>query len=647
MMQFSSSASRLRATWGTNVKRCHPSLLEPAEPPRGRWRRGAIALVSAAAVVAAAGLSPSGADARVLLVGSWHGHHGSFKTIQAAVDSAKSGDWILVGPGDYHERGDRDRRYRSLAEHGAGVMITTPRIHVRGMDRSRVVVDGTKPGASRCSRAASDQDFGPRVGGKANGRNGVEVFKASGVSVENLTACNFLEGEGSSGNQIWFDFGDGSGRSIPGAFRGAYLNATSTYYATGKPAASYGIFSSNSRGPGTFTHTYASNMNDSSYYIGACSDCNQVLTNAHAQYSALGYSGTNAGGHLIVENSEWDHNQSGIVTNSQNNDDAPSPQLGLCPGSTSRSCTFFRNNYVHDNNNANVPSAGSAALGPVGSGIIVSGGRFDTVTGNRVVNNGSWGIMLVPFPDLDTPPPIAHCEGGTTHGPLPGCYYDDWANTVSHNTFTHNGFFGNPTNGDAADISAQNTPGNCWFGNVNTNGTPITSEPPDIQSTHGTCGVPNQGAGPTQHVGPAADLRQPAPGPVRAVARDGLSADHAGRDAAPSARPAHDARSLPRGSAERVLHAHAALHRVASGRERGRGAPFGCIRTLRRSCRAPIARFRFPPGNEHVVGRGRATALDDARASEGPTGSRPLAHEESRSPASRARDSCPSSNAVV
>jgi hypothetical protein len=119
------------------------------------------------------------------------------------------------------------------------------------------------------------------------------------------------------------------------------------------------------------------------------------------------------------------------------------------------------------------------------------------VTGNRVVSNGSWGILLVPFPDLGTPPPIAHCEGGTTHGPLPGCYYDDWANTVSHNTFTHNGFFGNPTNGDAGDISGQNTPGNCWFGNVNTNATPITSEPPDIQSTHGTCGVPNQGAGPT------------------------------------------------------------------------------------------------------------------------------------------------------
>ena len=81
--------------------------------------------------------------------------------------------------------------------------------------------------------------------------------------------------------------------------------------------------------------------------------------------------------------------------------------MGLCPGSTTRSCTIFRNNYIHDNNNPNVPRAGSASLGPPGTGIVVSGGRFDTVTHNRVTNNGSWGILLVPFPDLDTPPPIA------------------------------------------------------------------------------------------------------------------------------------------------------------------------------------------------------------------------------------------------
>ena len=135
------------------------------------------------------------------------------------------------------------------------------------------------------------------------------------MTVENLTACNFLEGAGSAGNEIWFNFGDGSGKSVRGAFQGNYLNATSTFYATGKPAASYGIFSSNSRGPGTFAHTYASNMDDSSYYIGACTDCNQVLTDGHAQYSVLGYSGTNAGGHLrdrelgVGPQPVWDRHQ--------------------------------------------------------------------------------------------------------------------------------------------------------------------------------------------------------------------------------------------------------------------------------------------------------------------------------------------------
>src|SRR5206468_443238 len=137
--------------------------------------------------------------------------------------------------------GDRDSRYRKLAEIGAGVMITKPRLHIRGMDRGRVVVDGTKPGKPRCASSRSAQDLGPVRHGKPNGRNGIEVYKASGVTVENLTVCNFLEGSGDGGNEIWFNFGDGSGKSIRGAFRGAYLNATSTYFEPKRPAASYGI----------------------------------------------------------------------------------------------------------------------------------------------------------------------------------------------------------------------------------------------------------------------------------------------------------------------------------------------------------------------------------------------------------------------
>lgn len=472
---------------------------------RSRVRRlGGVAAVSIGMLLLAAGP----AAARVLRVGTFRGHHGRFHSIQAAVDAARPGDWILIAPGDYHERGDYTTHRpgghagggygdSTEAKAGAGVLITTPRIHLRGVNRNAVVVDGTRPGARRCSSAPGDQVLGPHGSdGRHLGRNGIEVFKASGVTIENLTACNFLNGAGGGGNQIWFNGGDGSGKIGLGGFYGAWLSATSTYYGgSDAPAGSYGVFVSNSRGPGLIAHTYASNMNDSSYYVGACRDCHTRLIYAHAQNSALGYSGTNSGGHLILERSEWDHNNTGIVTNSQNNDDAPSPQVGLCPGSSRRSCTIFRHNYVHDNNNPNVPSAGSASLGPPGAGIVVAGGRFDTIAHNLIARNGSWGVLLVPFPD-DTKPPLdtpSHCEGGQLNY-IVACYYDDWGNEVRGNAFRHNGFFGNETNGDLADLSSRHDPGNCFRGNRELGGGAVTSAPDSLQITHGTCGIPNEGA---------------------------------------------------------------------------------------------------------------------------------------------------------
>ncbi len=439
------------------------------------------------------------ASVRVLLVGTYEGHAGTYSTIQAAVDAAKPGDWVLVAPGDYHER--YDHTTKAADEATAGVWVTTAGVHIRGMDRNGVVIDGTKPGAKQCSARPADQDLGPLdAKGKAMGRNGVEVWKASGGSVENLTVCNFLSGAHGGGNQIWWNGGDGSGTIGLHAYNGAYLSATSTYAGTSNDG-SYGIFVSNSDGPGLIDHTYASNMSDSGYYIGACPDCNAVLDHAHAQYSALGYSGTNSGGHLVVQNSEFDHNKTGFSTNSQNNDDAPSPQDGRCPnGETgptgTRSCWFFQNNDVHDNNNADVPGHGSAELGPPGSGLVISGGRYDTVINNRFENNGSWAMLVVPFPDTATPPPIAHCEGGDPNGVpglgISGCYFDSWGNDIAHNTFISNGGFGNPTNGDLGEISQQHTPGNCWHENTDPDG--LTTAPAQLQKTNGTCGDAHAGA---------------------------------------------------------------------------------------------------------------------------------------------------------
>src|SRR6476661_526454 len=100
----------------------------------GAMRTGVIA---ALLLCALAGSTADGATgkrhARVLLVGTFHHHRGKFKTIQAAVDKARKGDWILVAPGDYHERADhRAKRGAQPADAPAGVIIAKPGIHVRG-----------------------------------------------------------------------------------------------------------------------------------------------------------------------------------------------------------------------------------------------------------------------------------------------------------------------------------------------------------------------------------------------------------------------------------------------------------------------------------------------------------------------------------
>src|ERR1700733_11060053 len=315
------------------------------------------------------------AGAKVLRVGSYHGVPGQYKSIQAAVNAAKPGDWILIGPGDYKTNPSSISTPKGYPDFPAGVLITKANLHLRGMNRNTVIVDGTKPGSARCSRAGKAQNFGLSGAGGArygiarqstapSGVNGLMVWKAKNVSIENLTACNFLGGSRDAGNEIWWNGGDNSSKVGGHGYYGAYLNATSTYL-KGKSkagefsAAQYGIFSSNWSG-GTWDNTYASNFNDSGYYIGACQQvCDQTVNHAWGEFDALGYSGSNSGGRLLVENSQFDNNEDGFDTNSQNGDE-PSPQNGACPPGVkppvkgAPTCWVFWHNYSHNNNNPNV-----------------------------------------------------------------------------------------------------------------------------------------------------------------------------------------------------------------------------------------------------------------------------------------------------
>ena len=74
----------------------------------GRARRRGIGVAGVLCCALVALLAWAGAAAAsVLTVGSFNGKPGKFTRVQAAIDKAQPGDWVLIGPGDYKEASTR------------------------------------------------------------------------------------------------------------------------------------------------------------------------------------------------------------------------------------------------------------------------------------------------------------------------------------------------------------------------------------------------------------------------------------------------------------------------------------------------------------------------------------------------------------
>jgi len=183
---------------------------------------------------------------------------------------------------------------------------------------------------------------------------------------------------------------------------------------------------------------------------------------------------------LVITNSVFDHNRTGLAPNSLNNDDSPPPQDGRCPNSQTASCLIIEHNLITHNNNANVPTSGLQPA--VGTGIEISGGSYDTIRDNRIADQGAWGIVVHDYPDFETPPPLSHCQGGVQVSKAL-CVFPAVGNLVYQNAFARVGFFGNATNSDLATtgLLAPANPRNCFFGNRAHAGK-LTSAPKNIQA---------------------------------------------------------------------------------------------------------------------------------------------------------------------
>jgi hypothetical protein len=319
-----------------------------------------------------------------------------YKSIAVGVSHAQNGDWVLVWPGYYREA--------VAVQPGKGL---TGNLHIRGMQRSGVVLDGSKADGS-----------------------GIHIQGVDNTWVENMSAQHYKTG---SANGFYWTGVDG--------YWGNYLTA----YDNGD----YGVYAydstSSGKTPSTFAFDYGSWNADSGIYVGGCSDCHAVVTNSRAYKNALGYSGTNAGGELYLINSEWDHNATGILPNTLTSEPDP-PQRG----------TTIADNYIHDNNDSDVPGSGITGIAPVGVGIGLAGG-WDNIVRNNVIANQKHVGVLVNY--LFTPPVN---------------------NQVVYNTFINTGYAKGPGDADIAiDVTGIQ---NCVEQNVHRTGsqtTPATVDPPN------------------------------------------------------------------------------------------------------------------------------------------------------------------------
>ncbi|HEX8001117.1 MAG TPA: right-handed parallel beta-helix repeat-containing protein [Mycobacteriales bacterium] len=325
-----------------------------------------------------------------------------YKTIQKAVDAAKPGDVVLVSPGVYKEQ----------------VTVTTSDITIRGLDRNKTIVDGefTRP-------------------------MGFLVQDADNVVIENITARY------TTLNNFYWTGADG--------FRGSYL----TSYNSGD----YGIYSFASQ-HGVFEDSWASGSRDSGFYIGQCKPCHQTIRRVKATLSGLGYSGTNAGGDLLITDSEWwDNYGGGITPNTLDSEENP-PQQDI----------VITNNYVHGNQNRSAPYKDPAFASVYGMGIAVAGGEDDVVKNNRVEDHLYFGIVVLPIPGIG--------PGPVPDAPVTGNFYPTKNNRVEGNKVSGSG---------VADLALGTAAGggNCFDGNEYE-----TSLPLAIEATY-SCSNPPPGGG--------------------------------------------------------------------------------------------------------------------------------------------------------
>ena len=243
-----------------------------------------------------------------------------YETIQDAVDASNPGDLVLIDRGIYYEE----------------VVVRTPSITIRGIDRNEVIIDGEFEKA-----------------------NGIIVAGVDGVAVENITARNALL------NGFYWATSEG--------YRASYVTA----YNNGD----YGIYAFDSV-DGIIEHSYASGSPDAGFYIGQCYPCDAVINNVISENNGLGYSGTNSGGDLYIVSSVFRNNMGGIAPNTLDSELLPPERE-----------SFIIGNHIENNNNTKAPAWPNQYI-TLGNGIIIAGGNNNVIKNNVINDHNLFGVVV-------------------------------------------------------------------------------------------------------------------------------------------------------------------------------------------------------------------------------------------------------------
>ncbi len=227
------------------------------------------------------------------------------------------------------------------------VNVTTDGLTIRGTDRNDVILDG-----------------------QFTMGNGIRVLGARAVTLQNLTARNYT-----GGGFVWVG-ADG--------YRGNHL----TSYRTG----AFGIAVQDSA-HGQIEDVLVSGSPIAGIVVSGCSPCDALVRGVVSEHNGTGFTATDAGGNLVIAGSTFRANRTGIMLRTGNDERCGPEREAILVG-----------NVVEGSG----PRARAVGVGGpgIGSGIVISGGRDNSVLRNRVTGNERVGIALVPqVEEVESPMP--------------------------------------------------------------------------------------------------------------------------------------------------------------------------------------------------------------------------------------------------